>query len=290
MTKKVDEITLGSYRRKANMASAGAAMGAHFGNPEDKAKHQDTIRRREAGLARADARYDKFKQQQADKAKADRDAADQADRKNLPALMKQYQELVSKFKALGGDSYQYADRMTDRDREAQDLHRQVNVLQARINKAGGKLSEGVGEGDTLKNSLHTIIRVATHLDKALDRNDNFPEWVSEKVGATRELMVGVMDYIISSQEMQKDPDAMAESNMKEWKKGVKAPVKPRNFVAKNASTGGAGAHKDKKKAQKQGQTKHKKKPELAETATYDRRLNVLFEMKKLTEQIKKTNK
>ena len=34
--------------------------------------------------------------------------------------------------------------------------------------------------------------------------------------------------------------------------------KPRNFVAKNAKTGGAGAHKDKKKAAKQGDVKHKK--------------------------------
>jgi hypothetical protein len=34
--------------------------------------------------------------------------------------------------------------------------------------------------------------------------------------------------------------------------------KPRNFVAKNAKTGGAGAHKDKKKEQKQGTAKHKK--------------------------------
>jgi hypothetical protein len=33
---------------------------------------------------------------------------------------------------------------------------------------------------------------------------------------------------------------------------------PRNFVAKNAKTGGAGAHKDKKKEQKQGNVKHKK--------------------------------
>jgi len=33
---------------------------------------------------------------------------------------------------------------------------------------------------------------------------------------------------------------------------------PRNFVAKNAKTGGAGAHKDKKKEQKQGNAKHKK--------------------------------
>jgi len=35
--------------------------------------------------------------------------------------------------------------------------------------------------------------------------------------------------------------------------------KPRNFVAKNATTSGAGAHKDKKKAEKQGDTKHKAK-------------------------------
>lgn len=38
------------------------------------------------------------------------------------------------------------------------------------------------------------------------------------------------------------------------------PAKPRNFVAKNAraTTSGAGAHKDKKKAAKQGYEKHKK--------------------------------
>ena len=35
--------------------------------------------------------------------------------------------------------------------------------------------------------------------------------------------------------------------------------KPRNFVAKNAKMGGAGAHKDKKKEAKQGNVKHKQK-------------------------------
>jgi hypothetical protein len=46
----------------------------------------------------------------------------------------------------------------------------------------------------------------------------------------------------------------------EHKKGVRAvktTVKPRNFVAKNAIQSGAGAHKDKKKAAKQGDVKHK---------------------------------
>jgi len=37
------------------------------------------------------------------------------------------------------------------------------------------------------------------------------------------------------------------------------PTKPRNFVAKNAKMSGAGAHKDKKKAAKQGDVKHKNK-------------------------------
>ena len=35
--------------------------------------------------------------------------------------------------------------------------------------------------------------------------------------------------------------------------------KPRNFVAKNAKTAGAGVHKDKKKSEKQGNVKHKAK-------------------------------
>lgn len=45
------------------------------------------------------------------------------------------------------------------------------------------------------------------------------------------------------------------------------PPKPRNFVAKNAAKSGAGAHKDKKKAQKQGQFKHKKLMVPMESAT-----------------------
>lgn len=36
-------------------------------------------------------------------------------------------------------------------------------------------------------------------------------------------------------------------------------TKPRNFVAKNQKTAGAGAHRDKKKEQKQGDVKHKNK-------------------------------
>lgn len=47
-------------------------------------------------------------------------------------------------------------------------------------------------------------------------------------------------------------------------KQPKQPPKPRNFVAKNAIQSGAGAHKDKKKAMKQGDVKHKKKDVMME--------------------------
>jgi hypothetical protein len=42
--------------------------------------------------------------------------------------------------------------------------------------------------------------------------------------------------------------------------------KPRNFVVKNQKTAGAGAHKDKKRAEKQGDVKHKQK-QFAESVT-----------------------
>jgi hypothetical protein len=46
--------------------------------------------------------------------------------------------------------------------------------------------------------------------------------------------------------------------------------KPRNFVAKNAKMGGAGQHRDKKKAEKQGDFKHKKSLMPMETALRDK--------------------
>jgi len=72
------------------------------------------------------------------------------------------------------------------------------------------LDQGEHEGHTLKNSLHTIARAASDLDKRLSVQSEFPEWVSEKIGAAKGMMVTVMDYLISSQEMQQEPDAMVE--------------------------------------------------------------------------------
>lgn len=70
------------------------------------------------------------------------------------------------------------------------------------------------------------------------------------------------DYI-SSVYHSLSHDMKFSESVEENKKGVRAVkkhIKPRNFVAKNAVQSGAGAHKDKKKADKQGEVKHKKSP------------------------------
>jgi hypothetical protein len=50
------------------------------------------------------------------------------------------QQLAAKhaqYERLGGDSYQYADRMMPQDYEAQKVHREIDSLQRRIQAAGG---------------------------------------------------------------------------------------------------------------------------------------------------------
>jgi hypothetical protein len=53
----------------------------------------------------------------------------------ISELEQQVEELVKRFKNLGGTSYQYADRMTDRDRQAQSVHRELLVLKDKLEKA-----------------------------------------------------------------------------------------------------------------------------------------------------------
>jgi len=63
--------------------------------------------------------------------------------------------------------------------------------------------------------------------------------------------------LVEAEQVSKE-DAL-RADLEEMLNEVKEePPKPRNFVAKNAKMGGAGQHKDKKKAEKQGDTKHKK--------------------------------
>jgi hypothetical protein len=106
-------------------------------------------------------------------------------------------------------------KVTEDDLAEQDLI--VIPGQGRLRRTGfikHDLDHGEHEGHTLKNSLHTIARAASELDERLSVQSEFPEWVSEKIGAAKGMMVSVMDYLISSQEMQHDPDAMNEGSQR----------------------------------------------------------------------------
>jgi hypothetical protein len=56
------------------------------------------------------------------------------------------------------------------------------------------------EAGMAKDSLHTIVRHAKELEKALRDNENLPEWVQEKIGQIKGMMSSVTDYIISTHE------------------------------------------------------------------------------------------
>ena len=62
------------------------------------------------------------------------------------------------------------------------------------------------EGETLKNSLRTIARNAKELHSRLENHDQFPEWVSEKIGQIKGMITSVTEYLISHQEGDAAPE------------------------------------------------------------------------------------
>ena len=149
-----------------------------------------------------------------------------------------------------GDVQQAGRAMMD---ELNTLHRMSQGQQGVAEGFNGEYDDEAGMAD---NNLETLRRTVDGIDQVIDSGDNLPEWCQEKIAVAKSMLVAVWDY------MQSEEERGAE--VTEHKKGVRAmkhTTKPRNFVAKNAAatTSGAGAHKDKKKAVKQGETKHKNK-------------------------------
>ena len=64
----------------------------------------------------------------------------------------------------------------------------------------GEQAEYNDEAGMAKDSLHTIVRHAKELERALRSNENMPEWVQEKIGQIKGMMTSVTDYIISTHE------------------------------------------------------------------------------------------
>ena len=149
---QLDEISLGDYRKKAMLNKAMAQTDKFFGrdDPEKVSHAEKTIAKREKGLARADVRSAR---QLAAMPKYEPPAVDPV------ALAAKLAKMKERFKHLGGTSYQYADRMSDDDREAENLHRAIQHIER-------QLGESASAGATSSANVGTVISPQVKLGSA----------------------------------------------------------------------------------------------------------------------------
>lgn len=140
---QMDEISLGDYRKKATLNKAMSQTDKFFGRDDpEKVAHADrTIAKREKGLARADVRSAR------QLAAMPKYEPPQESPEELAAKLA---KMKARFRHLGGTSYQYADRMSDDDREAEDLHRAIQHIERQLGEsasAGATSSASIGTVD-----------------------------------------------------------------------------------------------------------------------------------------------
>jgi len=129
---EMNEVTLGSYRKKATMNKALAQMNKQFHNDP---KADDTIGRRTRGLQRVASRDEITRLAQLEKNTL-------RHRENLPNYEKQLADLEQAYKAGGGDTWQYADRMMPNDIKLRDMHTQMQNLRRIIHNTQKDMNEG----------------------------------------------------------------------------------------------------------------------------------------------------
>jgi hypothetical protein len=121
-------------------------------------------------------------------------------------------------------------------------------------------NESVAEGHEDRTSYQVAKILA---DKGIKYAPALEDKIINAIGLVMVQELG-MDKKLVRNIIGRDEDFLADtlSELQHMTKGLSEgkteATKPRNFVAKNAKMGGAGQHKDKKKAQKQGDVKHKK--------------------------------
>lgn len=83
-------------------------------------------------------------------------------------------------------------------------------------------------------NLVTLARAVDGLLKAIEKDDNLPEWCQEKIAKAEQMLVGVWDYILSQKEQGIDPEVSEDAQrmsraakgvMKYGKDGMKALAK-----------------------------------------------------------------
>jgi hypothetical protein len=151
-----------------------------------------------------------------------------------------------------------------------DKRRAENVARSIMNKypnkkvsvhpTGAQISEAVGDryADQLAAKLPSgLMDEDVVLDQAF-------EIASRELGQKRARYYFAYDEDFASDLVSAYFYNERSGRMQEAAKPKQQAAAPRNFVAKNAKMGGAGAHKDQKRAAKQGDQKHKGKLEEAE--------------------------
>jgi hypothetical protein len=149
---EMNEVTLGSYRKKATMSKAKAQLDKRLG---DNPKTDVTIGSRTRGLQRASSRNEITRLAQLEK-------NTQHHRENLPNYEKQLATLEKEYEAGGGDSWQQSDRMMPDDIKLRDMHTQIQNLHRIINNTKQKSmgEDQLDEKSVSKAQFRTMAAVA----------------------------------------------------------------------------------------------------------------------------------
>jgi len=91
---------------------------------------------------------------------------------------------------------------------------------------------GEPEGDFVKNQLHTIKRVTSHLERIVGNNEDLPEWVEMKISQAQGMMVAIMGYMISSKERELEHETGKEGVMAEDELNELSPATLQNYKTK----------------------------------------------------------
>jgi hypothetical protein len=103
-----------------------------------------------------------------------------------------------KYKMVNGKRVKKEKTKEDLDSDSVMMTRPSNMSSEGIDPS--ERGEYDDEAGMAKDSLHTIVRHAKELERALHSNENLPEWVQEKIGQIKGMMSSVTDYILSTHE------------------------------------------------------------------------------------------
>ena len=201
---KPDYIDLdGDGDRKESMKKAAADKKRSTGTAFDK-EHMDKLRKEKE--AETHSRYDVkdtgyskryTRKHEDDVEKDDEVKSDEPKKKGRPKGPAKGPERTTK------GAWKHKGERKTKTKEGLDsdgvmMTRSTNCSSESIEH--GEQAEYNDEAGMAKDSLHTIVRHARELERALRSNENLPEWVQEKIGQIKGMMSSVTDYIVSTHE------------------------------------------------------------------------------------------